>query len=119
MCTFHFTYCRHKGLYWLMFLKTIFQNIFLKHREHHFWLVSIKETKRIQKMIILGCHYFVLLFGAWVRRKVVLDCLMLGIYLWLLGSKCSGALGLMCLFCKTTIGVGLVALLVSFQTCVL
>ena len=45
-------------------------------------------------------------------------CLILGIYLWLLGSKSVGALGLVYLFCKTTIRVRLVALLVSFQTCV-
>ena len=54
-----------------------------------------------------------------MKRKVGLGCLMLGIYLCLMDSKCVEALGLECLFCKTTIRVGLVALLVSFQTCVL
>ena len=91
----------------------------LKTKRTPFLLVSIEETKRIQKMIILGCRYFVLLFTAWVRRKVGLGCLMLGIYLWLLGSKCVGTLGLVCFFCKATIRVGLVAVLVSFQTGVL
>ena len=38
-----------------------------------------------------------------MRRKVGLGCLILGIYLWLLGSKCVVALGLVCLFCKTII----------------
>ena len=46
-------------------------------------------------------------------------CLILGIYLWLLGSKCVRAIRFVCLFCKTTVRVGLIVLLVSFQTCIL
>ena len=38
-----------------------------------------------------------------MRRKVGLGCLKLGIYLCVMGSKCVGALGFVCLFCKTTI----------------
>ena len=49
-----------------------------------------------------------------MRRKLRFGCLILGIYLCLMGSKCVGSLGFVCLFCTTTIQVGLVALLVSF-----
>ena len=40
-----------------------------------------------------------------MRRKVGLGCLILGIYLCLMGSNCVIALGLMCLFCNMTIRV--------------
>ena len=45
-----------------------------------------------------------------MRRKVGLDSLILGINLYLMGSKCVRALGLVYLFLKTTIQVGLVVL---------